>query len=98
MSFQEQVLAVVKQIPRGKVTTYGSIAKKLKTSPRAVGQALKRNKHTIEIPCHRVVRSDGTLGGYSGRQSKETLLKGEGVKLKNGKVQKESIIDVHARD
>ena len=98
MSFQDKVLHIVRQIPRGKVTTYGSISKRLKTSPRAVGQALKRNKRTIVIPCHRVICSNGSLGGYSGKASKEKLLRDEGVKLKNSKVQKESIIDVHTRN
>ncbi len=98
MSFQDKVLHIVRQIPRGKVTTYGLIAQRLESSPRAVGQALKRNKHPIVIPCHRVIKSDRTLGGYSGKASKEKLLRDEGVKLKNSKVQKESIIDVHTRN
>jgi methylated-DNA-[protein]-cysteine S-methyltransferase len=63
--FQKKVYAIVKQIPRGETSSYGAIAKKLKTSPRAVGQALKRNKDYKNVPCHRVIRSDGQLGGYN---------------------------------
>ncbi len=72
---------LVKKIPRGKVTTYKELAKALGTSPRAIGQLLKRSKG---IPCHRVVRSDGTLGGYRGKNWKEKkrLLEKEGIKIK----------------
>jgi len=89
MDFTGQVLGLVKKIPGGKVTTYGIIAKKLKTSPRAVGQALKRNKKPIIIPCHRVVRSDGHVGGYKGRENssqKSKLLKKEGVRIEKNKI------------
>jgi len=80
MNFTEKVLETVKKIPYGKVTTYGVIAKMLGTSPRAVGQALKKNKELITIPCHRVVKSDGTLGGYvQGVKEKKRLLESEGV-------------------
>ncbi len=88
MKFQKKVLNLCKKIPAGKITTYGIIARKLKTSPRAVGQALKRNEHLIVIPCHRVVKSDGGLGGYtSEKYRKDILLKKEGLKIKKGKIQ-----------
>ena len=72
---------VVSKIPKGKVSTYKEVAKLLGTSPRAVGQLLKRSKG---IACHRVVRSDGTLGGYRGKNWKEKkrLLEREGIKIK----------------
>jgi len=85
--FQEKVLILTKKIPRGRVVTYGEIARILKTSPRAVGGALHRNSRPIKIPCHRVIKSDGSLGGYSGGVKKKIiLLKREGVKICNGKI------------
>jgi len=80
--FAKKVLAIVKKIPKGKVMTYKEIALKLgnKNLARAVGQVLKRNPWPITIPCHRVIRSDGTLGGYFlGKEKKKELLKKEGV-------------------
>lgn len=82
--FQEKVLNQLILIPYGETKTYGEIAKKLKTSPRAVGNACRRNPIPIVIPCHRVVASKG-LGGYSGATEGETqdikrnLLKLEGI-------------------
>jgi methylated-DNA-[protein]-cysteine S-methyltransferase len=85
--FEEKVLFLTKKIPRGRVTTYGEIARILKTGSRAVGGALHKNPHPIRTPCHRVVKSDGSLGGYSGGVKKKiTLLKKEGIKIENSKV------------
>ena len=83
--FQIKVYEIVKRIPKGKTMTYGEIAIKLKTSPRAIGQALKRNPFPIKIPCHRVIKSNGKIGGYTFKgkfrpEIKEKLLKKEGVK------------------
>lgn len=79
-AFRERVLAVVRSIPRGKVMTYQEVARRA-GSPRAfraVGTIMKYNADT-SVPCHRVVRSDGTLGGYNGlRGEKERLLRAEG--------------------
>ncbi|MFQ6010317.1 MAG: MGMT family protein [Candidatus Aenigmatarchaeota archaeon] len=88
---EPRLLRLLKKIPRGKVTTYGILAKKLGTGPRAVAQMLKNNPEPIRIPCHRVVKSDGSLGGYTwkGRQNvkrKKELLKKEGVEIKKGKI------------
>jgi len=78
--FQKRVFAVVRKIPKGKTMSYGQIAKILKTSPRAVGRALKKNKDYKNIPCHRVIKSDGTLGGYNrGIKKKIELLRKEGA-------------------
>ncbi|MFH1174291.1 MAG: MGMT family protein [archaeon] len=83
--FQKRVYALCKKIPRGKVSTYGALAKKLRSSPRAVGQALACNPYAPVVPCHRVVKSDGSIGGFNhhttGRdiQRKIALLKKEGV-------------------
>jgi len=75
--FQEKVYKVVKAIPKGETRSYKWVAKRI-GKPRAyqaVGQALKRNPRTDIIPCHRVIRSDGDIGGYSkGQDQKRDLL------------------------
>ena len=63
---QKKIWKELQRIPFGKTRSYGFIAKKLKTSPRYVGNVCGQNKHLLIIPCHRVVRSDGQLGGFSG--------------------------------
>jgi len=71
-------------IPFGNFYTYGSLAKKLNTHPRVVGQACSINPLPLIIPCHRVLRSDKKLGGYScgnGIETKRWLLKHENIKL-----------------
>ena len=89
--FQKKVYAIVKKVPKGKTTTYGAIAKKLHSSPRAVGQALKVNPYGFleggNVPCHRVIMSNGKIGGFSGSAPKNirkkiALLKSEGVIIK----------------
>ncbi len=81
-AFQKRVFNIVKKIPRGRVVSYGYIAKLLKTSPRAVGRALHANPFPVKIPCHRVIMADGSAGGYSrGMRRKIALLKKEGVRI-----------------
>ena len=67
-SFSDSVYAMTSMVPMGRVTTYGAIAKAMGVpgAARAVGQALGANPNPIVVPCHRVVRADGVLGGYSG--------------------------------
>ena len=67
--FQRKVYEAVLRIPRGEVSTYAQVARAIgrPQAARAVGQALKRNRWAPQIPCHRVIASDGTLGGYSAR-------------------------------
>ena len=65
-TLQKKIWNEIKKIPFGKTITYGHIAKKIKTSPRYVGRVCSQNLHLLVIPCHRVIRSDGTLGGFSG--------------------------------
>ncbi len=87
--FEQRVYDTISKIPKGEVVTYGQLAKKLKSSPRAVGQALRRNPYAPQVPCHRVIKSDGTLGGYNGKmhsKKKIALLKKEGVRFVAGKV------------
>ena len=63
---QKKIWGELQKIPYGETKTYGEIAKKLNTSPRYVGNVCGQNKHLLLVPCHRVVRSDGQLGGFSG--------------------------------
>jgi methylated-DNA-[protein]-cysteine S-methyltransferase len=82
--FTQEVLNELREIPWGVVRTYGWLAKKIGKpgAARAVGQALKRNPVPIIIPCHRIIRDDGTIGGFSmGVNIKERLLALEGVKV-----------------
>jgi methylated-DNA-[protein]-cysteine S-methyltransferase len=84
--FQRRVLEAAGGVPAGVVATYGEIAQRIgkPRAARAVGQALARNPIPIVVPCHRVVASDGSLTGYSGRGGIETkawLLKHEGAAL-----------------
>ena len=94
--FADRVYGLCKRIPKGKVSTYGAIAKALNSSPRAVGQALRCNPYAPVVPCHRIVSSDGSLGGFMGKtvgkeiQKKIALLESEGVKFRVGKVVEEA--------
>lgn len=73
--FQKKVWCEIQSIPYGETATYGAIAARLATSPRAVGGAAGRNPLMIFIPCHRVLASDGSLTGYAGGLAvKEKLL------------------------
>jgi methylated-DNA-[protein]-cysteine S-methyltransferase len=86
-AFENRVYTLCKKITKGQVMTYGEMAKILKSSPRAVGQALKNNPYAPVVPCHRVIKSDGTLGGYNGvmhSKKKLKMLKSEGITFKNG--------------
>jgi len=79
MTFQDEVYAVVKKIPKGKVLTYKQVAEKVgkPKAYRAVGNILNKN-FDKSIPCHRVIRSDGKLGGYNrGEKAKIEILKKE---------------------
>lgn len=80
-NFRERVLSVVKKIPKGKTLSYKEVALKAghPLAARAVGAIMRTNKDK-SIPCHRVIKSDGTLGGYNGiRGIKQKLLKSEGA-------------------
>jgi methylated-DNA-[protein]-cysteine S-methyltransferase len=90
-NFSDSVYAMTSMIPMGRVTTYGAIAKAMgfPGAARAVGQVLGANLNPIVVPCHRVVRADGVLGGYSGGEgpvTKAKLLAREGVQVSAGKV------------
>jgi methylated-DNA-[protein]-cysteine S-methyltransferase len=84
--FQLKVWNYLKKIPRGKVISYLDLAKAIKMpkAVRAVANAVGKNPYPPKIPCHRVIRSDGKLGGYSapgGIKTKKKLLKMEGIIL-----------------
>ena len=85
-NFSEKVLSKTILIPKGKVTSYGHIAKELNTKAfRAVGVVLSKNQFAPVVPCHRVVCSNGFIGGFNGGYEKsnikEKLLKSEGIKI-----------------
>ena len=76
--FQNRVWNHLRQVPYGRTTSYGQIAKKLRTSPRAVGRALGRNNLMMTVPCHRVIGKNGELIGFTsvgGISTKKRLLK-----------------------
>ena len=82
--FQIKVWNAISKIPKGKVKTYKELARSIRKpkASRAVANACGKNPFPIKIPCHRVIRSDGRLGGYSGKggiKTKRKLLKNEGV-------------------
>ena len=82
--FQVKIWVFLKKIPKGSVKTYTEVAKAIgkPLAIRAVANAIAKNPYPIQIPCHRVIRSDGSLGGYSGKggvKKKKNLLKKEGV-------------------
>ena len=84
--FQVKVWAYLRKIPRGSVRTYSQVAKDIgkPLAIRAVANAIGKNPYAPKIPCHRVIRSDGSLGGYSGKggiKTKKKLLKSEGILL-----------------
>ncbi len=88
--FEQAVLAVVQRVPRGRVTTYQALAYAVGVpqAARAVGNALHKNPCAPAVPCHRVVKSDGALGGYGGGLPKKiVLLSREGVQVRAGRVQ-----------
>ncbi|MEK6943689.1 MAG: MGMT family protein [Nanoarchaeota archaeon] len=94
-SFNEKVYSLLRKVPKGKVTTYKVLAESLGTKAyRAVGQAMRCNPYAPKVPCHRVVASDGKIGGFMGSQDtkgkeikkKISMLKKEGIKIKNNKI------------
>lgn len=87
-NFCERVYFLLNKIPKGRVVTYKQIAEKLKSKGyRAVGNCLTKNRNLIKIPCHRVVRSNGEVGGYVlGSLKKEQILRKEGIEIIKGKI------------
>lgn len=88
-SFNEKCYSILVKVPKGKVTTYKEIARKLNSKAyRAVGNAMNKNPYAPKVPCHRVVKSNGEVGGFAfGVNKKIEMLKKEGVYIdKNNKI------------
>jgi len=93
MTFAERVYAIVRRIPKGKVTTYKEIGLEMNSRGyRAIGQALRCNPYAPVVPCHRVVASDGSIGGFMGSraareiENKKRMLNEEGVVIMDGRI------------
>lgn len=86
--FNEKAWKIVSKVPKGKVTTYKAVAEKLGCKAyRAVGNAMNKNPYAPKVPCHRVVKSNGEVGGFaSGTRKKIQMLKKEGIEIKNNKI------------
>jgi methylated-DNA-[protein]-cysteine S-methyltransferase len=96
--FADKVYGLLLSVPKGRVTTYKFLARALGSHAyRAVGQALRKNPFAPHIPCHRVVSSDGTIGGFMGNmkgltiRKKKELLEHEGIRIQGNR-----LIDFHA--
>lgn len=89
MNIDKKIYKKLLEVPKGKITTYGELAKAvgLKNGQRAVGKIMNKNPYPVIIPCHRVVKSDGKIGGYAyGEDIKSDMLTREGIVIKNGKI------------
>ena len=88
MTFNQRCYELLSQIPKGKIATYKQIANILNTKAyRAVGSAMAKNPSPIIVPCHRVIKSNGSIGGYAlGTKKKISLLENEGIIIKKDKV------------
>ena len=100
MSFTERVYQEARKIPMGRVSTYSRIAASIGRpgASRAVGQALSKNPHG-DVPCHRVIKSSGELGGFKGspdNSEKASLLCKEGVEIKDHRIDLERFLAPHA--
>jgi methylated-DNA-[protein]-cysteine S-methyltransferase len=87
-SFNERCYDLLRKVPKGKVTTYKALAKALKSKAyRAVGNAMNKNPYAPKVPCHRVINSNGEVGGFAnGTKKKIEMLKKEGIEIKNNKI------------
>ena len=87
MILSTKVYKKLLQVPKGKVTTYGELAKAvgLKNGQRTIGTIMRNNPFPVIVPCHRVVKSDGRIGGYVyGERVKSRMLANEGINVKDG--------------
>lgn len=89
----QRVYSLLKQVPPGRITTYKELAHASHTKAyRAIGQMMRHNPNAPQVPCHRCVASDGTIGGFMGKTSgveikkKIALLKKEGVNIENNRI------------
>lgn len=90
MKKSKLALSLLLKIPKGRVTTYGELARATGSSPRAIGQILKSNKEPKKYPCYKVVKSNGEIGGYSGNKNKINqkirLIEKDGIKVENCRI------------
>ncbi len=89
MNLDKKIYKKLSEVPKGKITTYSELAKAvgMKNGQRAVGRIMNKNPYPVIIPCHRVIKSDGKVGGYAyGEEIKSNMLTREGIKIKNGKI------------
>jgi methylated-DNA-[protein]-cysteine S-methyltransferase len=89
LNLDKKIYQKLLEVPKGKITTYSELAKAvgLKNGQRAVGKIMNKNPYPVIIPCHRVVKSDGKVGGYAyGEEIKSDMLTREGILIKNGKI------------
>ncbi|MEK6928792.1 MAG: MGMT family protein [Nanoarchaeota archaeon] len=88
ISFTERCYSILRKVPNGRITTYKALAHALGTKAyRAVGSAMNKNPYSPYVPCHRVVKSNGEVGGFAlGVKKKIILLKREGIPIKNNKI------------
>ncbi len=89
MILSTKVYRKLLHVPKGKIITYGELANAvgLKNGQRVIGMIMKKNPFPVIVPCHRVVKSDGKIGGYVyGERVKSKMLANEGIKIKAGKI------------
>ena len=83
----EEIYRLLRKIPKGKVSTYKEISRVTGIHPRAVGVILNKNKDPENVPCYKIVKSEGKIGGYAlGVKKKIELLEKDGIKIKNNKI------------
>ena len=90
MNLQQKVYKKLLEVPKGKVTTYGDLANAvgLQNGQRAIGRIMNKNPFPVIVPCHRVIKSDGKIGGYAyGQDVKSNMLSKEGIKISKGKIE-----------
>ena len=89
MKLEDKVYKKLLEVPPGMVTTYGELARAvgLKNGQRVIGRIMNKNPYPVIVPCHRVIKSNGKIGGYAwGEKIKTNMLSKEGVKIRNGKI------------
>ncbi len=89
MKLNTKIYRKLLQVPKGKVTTYSELANAvgLKNGQRIIGMIMKKNPYPVIVPCHRVVKADGKIGGYTyGEKVKSKMLSNEGIKIEDGKI------------
>jgi methylated-DNA-[protein]-cysteine S-methyltransferase len=90
MNIEQKVYKKLLDVPKGKITTYGDLAKAvgLKNGQRLIGKIMNKNPYPVLVPCHRVVMSTGKIGGYAyGEIVKMKMLSEEGIEITNGKIE-----------